>query len=278
MKLPGPGPRCLTLFVIAWLMCGLGAQIGLARQVASPAALDDEMLHALSILAYPPADLPQVTATGTLGRTIGVPPGSAIALVPGVIDYEVCGIGIRCFVPVPVSVSWSVTPDDGAVMDPATGVLTIDPAATGGSRFTVRAELDGGRHVISTEVYVVTLESNPFVGYWYEETQFACGLGTELAPALPIEELVFAADGAFAVTWTPFESYVDYWGTYRFDLAGGTLDLAVTGGNAPPTGFDGHGRFTFDESGRLVLTDIWLGNARSSDVPPHCGHRFGFLG
>jgi hypothetical protein len=35
----------------------------------------------------------------------------------------------------------------------------------------------------------------------------------QFVPELPIQELVFAADSTFAVTWFPFESYVDYWGT-----------------------------------------------------------------
>lgn len=188
--------------------------------------------------------------------------------------YEVCGFGIRCFVPVPVIATWSVTPADGARIDATTGVLTIDPATPGGSHFTVRAEVEGGRHVVETEVHVFTAESHPLVGYWQEEAQVACGSGAEVIPELPVEELVFAVDGTFAVTWTPFESYVDYWGTYVLDLTTGTLDLTVTGGNDIPSDVDGHGRFALDEQGRLHLTELWLGTPRSESSLPQCGHRF----
>lgn len=265
--------RRLVPIVIALLMLGPGMHVGVAQPGATPAPLDENTLHALSILAYPAGDAPQVTAVATLGMSIGLPPGGAVALVLGVYDYEVCGIGIRCFVPAPVVARWSLMPAEGAQVDPATGLLTIDPDTAGGSRFTVVAKLQGGRHEVATEVHVVTPATNPFAGYWSEEAQFTCGGGAEVLPELAMEEMVFAADGTFAVTWTPFESYVDYWGTYTFDLTEGTLDLVVTGGNDVPPDFDGEGRFAFDASGRLLLTELWLGVPRSLGTPSHCGHR-----
>lgn len=240
----------------------------------TPEPLDDASLQYLSILDFGVGTEPGVTSVSTLGAAIGLAPGGAVVLVLGVYDYEVCGIGVRCFVPAPVSAAWSVTPDDGARIDPATGLLTIGVTTTSGSTFTVSADIEGGRHVVTTEVYVYTPEGNPLVGYWREEAQLACDGGMEVIPELFIEELVFAADGSFAVTWTPFESYVDYWGTYTFDLAQGTLDLKVSGGNEIPPDVDGHGRLAVDTAGRLVLTDLWLGTPRSRDTPPHCGHRF----
>src|SRR2546422_6744756 len=50
-----------------------------------------------------------------------------------------------------------------------------------------------------------TPESNPLVGGWREEWQVACGSEERRAPAEPIRELIFLADGRFSVTWRPFE-------------------------------------------------------------------------
>ncbi len=49
-----------------------------------------------------------------------------------------------------------------------------------------------------------------------------------------IGEVIFRTDGTFAVTWAPFETYVDYWGTYRFDPGTGELTLTPDGGNFIP--------------------------------------------
>ena len=49
-----------------------------------------------------------------------------------------------------------------------------------------------------------------------------------------IGEVIFRPDGTFAVTWAPFETYVDYWGTYRFDPGTGELALTPDGGNFVP--------------------------------------------
>lgn len=69
---------------------------------------------------------------------------------------------------------------------------------------------------------------NPLVGYWRQADSDNC------ARRGRVEELIFQADGKFKVTWTPFESYVDYWGTYTFDPASGRLDLSVEDGNYVP--------------------------------------------
>jgi hypothetical protein len=139
----------------------------------------------------------------------------------------------------------------------------------------VTAAVDDGRHEVTTGVYVYTEEGNPLVGFWREVAQLSCGDGEEVAPELPIEELVFSAEGSFTLTWQPFESYVDYWGTYAFGLLKGTLELTVTGGNQVPDDIDGMGTFAIDEAGNLVLTDIWLGMPDRIDVAAtNCGHRF----
>jgi hypothetical protein len=86
--------------------------------------------------------------------------------------------------------------------------------------------------------------------------------------------MIFEADGTFTVTWFPFEVYKDYWGTYTFGLEQGTLTLTIDTGNYIPEEFDGEGTFTFEEGGRLVLRDIWLGASPDKEgaVAAQCGH------
>jgi hypothetical protein len=268
--------RLLPVLVFLWLSPVLspGASAQAITPLGTPPALDEETLQGLTIVGFAPGAEPEVSVVGTLGTIIGLPPGGTVVLVLGVIDREICGFGIRCFVPVDVAATWSVTPPDDAWIDPTSGHLTIDPSAPGGSRLTVRAEIEGGRRVVSTNVTIVTPASNPLVGYWQEVTQVPCQPGADIIPELPIQEFVLAADGSFAVTWTPFESYVDYWGDYTFDLTANTLELIVTGGNSVPADFDGQGQFMVDADGYLVLTEMWLGTPRSGTTPPHCGHRF----
>jgi hypothetical protein len=238
---------------------------------ATPAPLDAAMVEALTIVGFPPGETPHIVMIE--GSGLPMQPGGTIALVLGVFDYEVCGIGFRCFVPVVAAATWSIVPTDGAGIDWTTGILNIDPRTPSGSVFTVRAAVEGGRHVVETRVHVYTPEANPLVGIWREAAQLTCGSGTEITPAEAIEELMFFADGTFTVTWFPFESYKDYWGTYAFDLSQGTLKLAVTGGNSIPPDRDGEGRIALQATG-LVLSELWLGTPSMESGSPNCGHRF----
>jgi hypothetical protein len=170
--------------------------------------------------------------------------------------------------------TWLVDPAEGASIDPNSGVLAIDAATPSGSVFTVSADVENGRRIVSTDVYVFTPQDNPLVGIWREEAQFACDTEEEGIPEQRIGELRFRADGSFSVTWMPFEVYHDYWGTYQYDLTQGTLALAVTEGNYVPDDVDGSGLFSFDEQGRLILLDMWLGSPHGSTGSANCGHRF----
>jgi hypothetical protein len=237
---------------------------------ATSVPLDAAMVAALTIMGFPPGEEPSIVITE--GAGLPLQPGGMTDLVLGVFDYEVCGVGFRCFVPVAASATWSIAPAEGASIDPNTGILTIAPGTPSGSVFIVRAAVEGGRHVVETHVNVFTPEANPLIGIWRAEAQLSCDTGAEVIPQEAIEELIFFADGTFTVTWFPFESYKDYWGTYTFDLAQGTLELAVTGGNSIPPDVDGEGRFALDATG-LVL-ELWLGTPSTESGPPDCGHRF----
>jgi hypothetical protein len=262
-------PRLISL-ALALVMLGTTgiATTGGWATPAEPAAVHDFAIH-----AFPLGEEPEMTALGTFGHVIALHPGETVVLAVGVYDFERCGVSIQCFIPVNIATTWSVGPAGGAGIDPAKGELAIDGSVPSGSQFTVSATVEEDRQAVTAEVHVYTPEGNPFVGFWREEAQLACDDGEEVAPALRVEELVFAADGQFAVTWQPFESYVDYWGTYAFDLNAGTIELTITSGNFVPGDVDGQGRFKVEE-GKLVLTDVWLGTSHSSKAPPNCGHRF----
>lgn len=69
---------------------------------------------------------------------------------------------------------------------------------------------------------------SPIVGRW-RQVQADC------PGAAPIPELIFRADGRFGVTWTPFETYQDYWGGWTYNSSSSALTLSVDGGNYIPS-------------------------------------------
>jgi hypothetical protein len=176
------------------------------------------------------------------------------------------------FEPVDACVEWSVTPIDGVTID-AQGLVTVSAAVPNGAQFTVTADVEQGRRVLTLLAYVYTAEGNPFVGHWTEKAQLDCEAGAEGDPGDPINELRFDASGDVWVTWYPFEVYYDWWGTWSFSLEDGTIEMAPTGGNYVPDDVDGVGTFTIDGNS-LILKDIWLGSYQGEETPPGCGHRF----
>ena len=92
----------------------------------------------------------------------------------------------------------------------------------------------------------------------------------------PVGELELREDGTFSVTFSPFESYRDYWGHYRFDPASGALSMTMEGGNYRPGNADLDGKAHFDTAGRLVLEGMYLG--QPADLPSMggaCRYTFG---
>jgi hypothetical protein len=88
-----------------------------------------------------------------------------------------------------------------------------------------------------------------------------------------VGELEFGAGNRFAVTFTPFETYRDYWGTYAFDPATNRLRLDVEGGNFLPPNLDLEGRAELSADG-LVLSDMFLGSRQGYAPPGGCTYRF----
>lgn len=215
-------------------------------------ALDEETLARLTLSIWPGGQ---------------AKPGETIEIQVG--TNECCYV----FQPVLADVRWSVEPADGARIDSETGVLTIAQDVKSGARFTVTADVEDGRKQISAPLTIYRLEDNPLIGTWHEFEAIPCGGASLPESEDPVRELVFKADGTFQATFTPFEIYHDYWGTYQIDLANHTLTMAVTDGNFIPTSLDLEGFFEFDEEGRLVLKEMWLGRREPTDAQG-CGHRF----
>lgn len=214
--------------------------------------------------------LPQETIDALslgINPTWGAQPGDTI-------DFDL-GVTECCYVfnEVDACAVFSIEPTTGATIDPMTGVFVVDPGAAPGSVYTVTADVESGRRLVTTKVYVYTPESNPLVGLWTEESQLACGSKQPGPPEQSIGELAFRPDMTFGVTWQPFELYVDYWGTYAFDLASGAITLTVEGGNYTPPDVDGVGTFSV-QGGKLTLDDVWLGTPSGGTAPAACGHVF----
>src|SRR6266702_3921043 len=201
--------------------------------------------------SLPESTLNRLTLPGN--GTVQLKPGESHPFVTGL--YECC---VR-FAPIKARTVWSVTPQAGARIDSVTGAFRVDSGTPAGSVFDVTANVERGRRVLTAKVYVYTPASNPLAGYWRQASESLCGTDQPLAPAMPIRELYFGADGRFTVTWQPFETYRDYWGTYTYDVKAGRLEFLVTGGNYVPRDFHGTGSFSVDTAQRLILRAVSLG-------------------
>lgn len=210
-----------------------------------------------------------------------VPPGQPLAVAVGELELrpggadtlELQAVGPGYLEPLPqgCAVRWAVEPGAPAAIDGA-GVLRVAPDATDGRTFRVVASL--GTERVEQAVRVVDRLASPLVGTWRQVAFRGCLAGdAEQAHPDPIRELRFRGDGTFGVTWQPFESYVDYWGTYRLEDRD-RLVLEVQGGNrVPPThdrDLDGRALILGDT---LRLEDLWLGRSRG-DMPNGCGLTF----
>ena len=150
-----------------------------------------------------------------------------------------------------VKAKWSVVPEYGIQLNTHTGELNINETAKPGAEYTITAVVAVGndQKIITNTLHVFTDASNPFVGQWTDMNK-------------QIRELIFGADGAFAVTAIPFEIYKDYWGKYSFNLKQRTILFEVTGGNNIPKDLDLEGTFRFSANHTLVLEDIYFGTLK----------------
>jgi hypothetical protein len=137
--------------------------------------------------------------------------------------------------------------------------VTIAPDAPVGATVTI-----GFRHVgrpAQAQFKVVAKDEIVLTGRWSQRSLEGCS-----APE-PVRELEFRPENGFSVTFLPFETYQDYWGSYAWDPDTGRLRLTVKGGNFVPANLDLEGEAEL-AGGRLRLKDVFLG---SRDGAPQSG-------
>lgn len=142
--------------------------------------------------------------------------------------------------------------------------LTIHPDAPPGAEIVLRYKVRD--EPVVAVLRVVARDAVVLTGVWSQQAVEGCD-GLE-----PVRELSFGPE-RFSVTFTPFESYKDYWGTYRFDPASGALRLTVEGGNSVPPGLDLEGSARLVD-GRLVLDGMFLGDRNGRAPEGGCRYRF----
>lgn len=158
---------------------------------------------------------------------------------------------------------WSVTGPATLSADRTT--LRIAPDAPIGSIVVVSAR--HGDDPLALRLRVIGRDEVVLTGRRSQQAVEGCSIPD------PIGELEFHGENRFSVTFRPFETYRDYWGTYAFDPATGALRLTVERGNFVPPGLDLEGRAEL-ASGRLVLRDMFLGSREALPPAGSCTYRF----
>ncbi|XBQ15785.1 MAG: hypothetical protein ABL308_12610 [Oceanicaulis sp.] len=204
------------------------------------------------------ADCPDRPATNIVfwWETPALQPGEAVTLTP----YYTERPGMMEALPPACVTGASLSPKGAASLgrDELGGlVVTIDDNAPTGP---VRIEATYARAgSVRAHVNVYDAAAAPLTGRWRQEDSACAAQGAE-----PIRELIFEGDGEFSVTWTPFETYKDYWGRYTYDPASGALTLEPESGNQIP-GDIKNGTVVLSEDGAtLTLETASFGTPRTS--------------
>jgi hypothetical protein len=148
---------------------------------------------------------------------------------------------------------WSVSGPARLSSDHST--LTIADEAPPGSEIVVAFRYR--EEPVVARLRVVAREAVVLTGTWSQKAIEGCGARE------PVRELVLAPDGRFSVTYMPFETYKDYWGSYTFEAATGIIRMAVEDGNLVPAGLDLEGRAELSQ-GKLILRGLDLGGRQGA--------------
>ena len=89
------------------------------------------------------------------GQTLQLQPGESYQLKLG--TTECCYV----FVDVPVEAAWWVSPQKGVKLDPASGLLEVSPEVEHGTAYTITANVENSRKVLTTPLLIYTPEGNP---------------------------------------------------------------------------------------------------------------------
>jgi hypothetical protein len=178
----------------------------------------------------------------------------AVVRVTPTVDVSPAGtaeLPLRC------TTGWSVS--GPATLSADRRSITIAADAPVGSIVTVGFRHDG--KPVEARFKVVARDEVVLTGRYAQRSLEGC------SAAEPVRELEFRPENRFSVTFLPFETYRDYWGTYAWDADTGRLRLAVEGGNFVPPNLDLEGEAQLVD-GRLRIRDIFLG---SRDGAPRSG-------
>jgi hypothetical protein len=148
-----------------------------------------------------------------------LPPGASLILKPWFTTQP----GVM--VPVPAACLEDVVLSGPATLEADGRTVTINADAGPGAAVQVQGKV--GEAGLSGRILVYLEEAQPLVGRWAQPAEACANEGAE-----PVRELIFHPDNTFSLTWTPFEIYRDYWGTYTFEE--GVLTLLPDGGNHIP--------------------------------------------
>ena len=230
-------------------LCGslLGAGCRHPRPEPAPPPPDLACLMPGSHFAFLETD----TRTYRQGATVGVTP--MVNMAP----FGTKAIPLHC------TSDWSVAGPASLSSDRTR--LTIEPDAAPGSSISV-----GFRHAdakVEAQLRVIGREEVVLTGRRSQQGVEGCNVPDRIG------ELEFYPQNRFAVTFTPFETYQDYWGSFEFDPATGSLRLKVEGGNFVPPGLDLEGQAELS-SGKLVLRDMFLGSRQDYPALGSCTYRF----
>jgi hypothetical protein len=163
--------------------------------------------------------------------------------------------------PLDCTQEWSLSDPSLAALSDDRKSLHIAEGATPGAILKISYRVGRGARLVSVSLPIVAKDAFVLTGRRSQKSVEGC-------PGLePIGELEFTAEGRFAVTWHPFETYQDYWGTYRFAAETGALSMKVDGGNDVPDGLDLEGKARMGPDGALVLEDMYLGQPHGGGPP-----------
>lgn len=169
--------------------------------------------------------------------------------------------GAEIVVPAACMSGWTVS-DPGVDIASDGAGLRIGAKVKPGTVVEVSGQIGGDRP--RGQFTVIAADAVSLTGTWKEVGSPDCPLS-----APPLRELKFTTEGRFNVTWTPFESYVDYWGDYRFDPATGALAMTTTGGNSIAPDAVLTGKAAIGADGQLILTGVDFGR-REGRPPAPC--------
>lgn len=166
---------------------------------------------------------------------------------------------------------WEVSDPKLARFTPDHRAVIIAADATSGATLTIRYRTRDPKMadtLVMASVTIVARDDVVLTGTRSQQSIDHCD-GIDA-----VGELKLTTDGKFAVTFHPFETYVDYWGDYRFDPATGALAMTVTGGNFKPPHLMLNGTARL-EGKQLVLEGMYLGS-QSDFTPPATGCTYRF--